>query len=231
MDNSVAILSLRQPLAHVQALPHANLWLQNGRAIGPTTAAVAERQCTTGTIFGYLKGRVCLAIQDDPHSVPAFIIELPMLTSLLQKEMSSHIVRIALEREIKTHKKKVLEEFVWAVFCNGRKMGYSIRRKQLSDDELQLCSCSEKKQWLVLVLAVHTIEEIFRDQNAGRSAIVRALTYDVDDFYSHCDPDNENLCLYGYPNEGWEVALPVEEVPSELPKPALGINSARRDES
>ncbi|KAL6316070.1 hypothetical protein AAG906_015577 [Vitis piasezkii] len=93
---------------------------------------------TTGTIFGYRKGRVSLAIQDDPHCVPMFIIELPMLTSLLHKEMASDIIRIALESETKTHKKKLMEEFVWAVYCNGRKIGYSIRRKQMSDEELHV---------------------------------------------------------------------------------------------
>ncbi|MBA0550490.1 hypothetical protein Golob_021432 [Gossypium lobatum] len=106
--------------------------------LGRPRKPMLKDSATTGTIFGYRKGRVCLAIQDDPHSVPIFVIELPMLTSLLQKEMASDIVRIALESETKTHKKKVLEEFVWAVFCNGRKMGYSIRRKQLSDDELHV---------------------------------------------------------------------------------------------
>ncbi|KAM7490624.1 hypothetical protein LguiA_033545 [Lonicera macranthoides] len=39
--------------------------------------------------------------------------------------------------------------------------------------------------------------------------------------------DKENLCLYGFPNEQWEVNLPAEEVPPELPEPALGINFAR----
>ena len=39
--------------------------------------------------------------------------------------------------------------------------------------------------------------------------------------------EKENLCLYGYANEAWEVALPAEEVPTELPEPALGINFAR----
>lgn len=37
----------------------------------------------------------------------------------------------------------------------------------------------------------------------------------------------ENLCLYGYAGEIWEVSLPAEEVPSELPEPVLGINFAR----
>ncbi|XP_022772178.1 protein MIZU-KUSSEI 1-like [Durio zibethinus] len=106
--------------------------------LGRPRKPLLKDSATTGTIFGYRKGRVCLAIQDDPHCVPMFVIELPMLTTVLQKEMASDIVRIALESETKTHKKKLLEEFVWAVFCNGRKMGYSIRRKQLSDDELHV---------------------------------------------------------------------------------------------
>ncbi|XP_021284681.1 protein MIZU-KUSSEI 1 [Herrania umbratica] len=106
--------------------------------LGRPRKPMLKDSATTGTIFGYRKGRVCLAIQDDPHCVPMFVIELPMLTSALQKEMASDIVRIALESETKTHKKKVLEEFVWAVYCNGRKMGYSIRRKQLSEDELHV---------------------------------------------------------------------------------------------
>lgn len=72
-----------------------------------------------------------------------------------------------------------------------------------------------------------TVEEIFKDFSARRAAIVRALTSDVDEFYGLCDPEKENLCLYGHPNEGWEVNLPAEEVPPELPEPALGINFAR----
>lgn len=39
--------------------------------------------------------------------------------------------------------------------------------------------------------------------------------------------EKENLCLYGFPNEWWQVNLPAEEVPPELPEPALGINFAR----
>ncbi|XP_059637178.1 protein MIZU-KUSSEI 1 [Cornus florida] len=93
---------------------------------------------TTGTLFGYRKGRVILAIQEDPHRVPIFVIELPILTSAFHREMASDIVRLALESETKTPKKKVLEEFVWAVFCNGRKIGYSIRRKQMGEDELHV---------------------------------------------------------------------------------------------
>lgn len=57
--------------------------------------------------------------------------------------------------------------------------------------------------------------------------MIKALTTEVDQFYQLCDPEKENLCLYGLPNETWEVNLPAEEVPPELPEPALGINFAR----
>ncbi|XP_031380576.1 PHD finger protein ALFIN-LIKE 7-like [Punica granatum] len=72
-----------------------------------------------------------------------------------------------------------------------------------------------------------TVEEVFSDFKGRRAGLIKALTTDVEKFYQQCDPDKENLCLYGLPNETWEVNLPVEEVPPELPEPALGINFAR----
>lgn len=77
---------------------------------------------------------------------------------------------------------------------------------------------------------------------------------DVELFYRQCDPERENLCLYGAPlpaspalasscrssrtkafgcfragetTGAWSVDLPAEEVPPELPEPCLGINFAR----
>ncbi|KAI3445529.1 hypothetical protein Pfo_002194 [Paulownia fortunei] len=72
-----------------------------------------------------------------------------------------------------------------------------------------------------------TVEEVFNDFKGRRAGLIKALTNDVEKFYQQCDPEKENLCLYGLPNETWEVNLPVEEVPPELPEPALGINFAR----
>ncbi|CAN6330830.1 unnamed protein product [Urochloa humidicola] len=70
-------------------------------------------------------------------------------------------------------------------------------------------------------------DDVFRDYRARRAGLIKALTTDVEKFYVMCDPEKENLCLYGLPNETWEVNLPAEEVPPELPEPALGINFAR----
>ncbi|PON32170.1 hypothetical protein PanWU01x14_363620 [Parasponia andersonii] len=107
--------------------------------LGRPRRPLLKDNATTGTIFGYRKGRVSIAIQEDPHCMPVFVIELPMQTSAFHKEMQSDdIIRIGLESETKTHKKKLFEEFVWAVYCNGRKVGYSIRRIHMSDDELHV---------------------------------------------------------------------------------------------
>lgn len=72
-----------------------------------------------------------------------------------------------------------------------------------------------------------TAEEVFRDFRGRRAGIIKALTTEVEQFYQLCDPEKDNLCLYGFPTETWEVNLPAEEVPPELPEPALGINFAR----
>lgn len=71
------------------------------------------------------------------------------------------------------------------------------------------------------------VEGVYKDFLGRHSGLVKALTSDVEDFYRQCDPERENLCLYGFPNETWKVTLPEEEVPPELPEPALGINFAR----
>ncbi|KAK4253271.1 hypothetical protein QN277_010595 [Acacia crassicarpa] len=73
-----------------------------------------------------------------------------------------------------------------------------------------------------------TVEEIFKDYSARREGVVRALTHDVHKFYRQCDPDKDNLCLYGHPNETWEVTLPPAFLPHDIPEPALGINFARQ---
>jgi Alfin/PHD-finger len=54
-----------------------------------------------------------------------------------------------------------------------------------------------------------------------------SIPLQVESFYTQCSPDRDNLCLYGQSDGTWEVALPCEEVPPELPEPALGVNFAR----
>ncbi|CAH8353852.1 unnamed protein product [Eruca vesicaria subsp. sativa] len=70
-------------------------------------------------------------------------------------------------------------------------------------------------------------EDVFGDFKGRRAGLIKALTTERRKFFHECDPAKENLCLYGLPNGSWEVNLPVDEVPPELPEPALGINFSR----
>ncbi|KDP35237.1 hypothetical protein JCGZ_09396 [Jatropha curcas] len=90
----------------------------------------------TGTLFGYRKGRVSLSIQESPKCFPTVVIELAIQTHILQKELSSGMVRIALECEKRTDKEKVrlLDEPVWTMFCNGKKNGYGVKREPTEED-------------------------------------------------------------------------------------------------
>ncbi|XP_071717505.1 protein MIZU-KUSSEI 1 [Rutidosis leptorrhynchoides] len=89
----------------------------------------------TGTLFGNRRGHVSFSVQHDPRSAPLLIIDMAMSTSALVKEMSSGLVRIALECE-KTkkysrgsdHNKKLLNEPTWSMYCNGRKCGNALTR-------------------------------------------------------------------------------------------------------
>ncbi|CAI0552628.1 unnamed protein product [Linum tenue] len=84
-----------------------------------------------GTLFGYRRGHVHFAFQEDPKQRPAFLIEMATPTSVLVREMASGLVRIALECEKNKKKQgiKLLEEGVWRSYCNGKKCGYALRRE------------------------------------------------------------------------------------------------------
>ncbi|KAI3750292.1 hypothetical protein L2E82_20926 [Cichorium intybus] len=89
----------------------------------------------TGTLFGNRRGRVSFAVQYDPRSAPVLIIELAVSTATLVKEMSSGLVRIALECEKRQSRLgarggdgKLFNEPTWTMYCNGRKCGYASSR-------------------------------------------------------------------------------------------------------
>ncbi|KAG2643910.1 hypothetical protein PVAP13_2KG356000 [Panicum virgatum] len=103
--------------------------------LGKHNRALLADHATTVTLFGHRRGRVSLAIHEDTRAPPLFLIELPMLTSALHREISSGVVKLALESDTRSARRRLVEEYVWAVYCNGRKSGYAIRRKEASDDE------------------------------------------------------------------------------------------------
>ncbi|CAA7057166.1 unnamed protein product [Microthlaspi erraticum] len=83
----------------------------------------------TGTLYGHRRGHVTFSVQYDPRSDPVLLLDLAMSTATLVKEMSSGLVRIALECE-KRHRPgtKLFHEPKWTMYCNGRKCGYAVSR-------------------------------------------------------------------------------------------------------
>ncbi|KAI3714413.1 hypothetical protein L1987_73015 [Smallanthus sonchifolius] len=98
---------------------------RSSSGLGKTTRIV-------GTLFGYRRGHVHIAFQEDPKLGPAFLVELATPTSFLVRELASGQVRIALECDKKSEKKKkgfkLLDEPLWRTYCNGKKCGYAMRR-------------------------------------------------------------------------------------------------------
>ncbi|GAA0160043.1 hypothetical protein LIER_43508 [Lithospermum erythrorhizon] len=89
----------------------------------------------TGTLFGNRRGHVSFAAQNDPRSEPVFIIEFAVSTSSLVKEMSSGLVRIALEcekgsagQQTRGRPPRLFSEPKWTMYCNGRKCGHALAR-------------------------------------------------------------------------------------------------------
>ncbi|KAL4558049.1 hypothetical protein LXL04_036245 [Taraxacum kok-saghyz] len=107
-------------------------WLTLPAQISPTPSLGRK---VTGTLFGNRRGHVSFAVQYDPRSAPVLIIELAVSTAALVKEMSSGLVRIALECE-KQHSRlpgcrrngKLFSEPIWTMYFNGRNCGYASSR-------------------------------------------------------------------------------------------------------
>eukprot|EP01023_Acetabularia_acetabulum_P065813 TRINITY_DN8761_c0_g1_i1.p1 TRINITY_DN8761_c0_g1~~TRINITY_DN8761_c0_g1_i1.p1 ORF type:complete len:238 (+),score=45.33 TRINITY_DN8761_c0_g1_i1:138-851(+) len=74
---------------------------------------------------------------------------------------------------------------------------------------------------------MRTVSDMYQEYKGRKTALQRALTVDSTQLHQQCDPQRENLCLYGFPDGTWEVDYPAEEVPPEFPEPALGINFCR----
>lgn len=93
----------------------------------------------TGTFFGRRKGRVSFCLQDDSRSSsPLLLLEFGVPTSYLAKEMQTGSLRIALECDRRASfssssgsgsgSPRLYGVPVWSMYCNGRKVGFAVRR-------------------------------------------------------------------------------------------------------
>ncbi|XP_042497532.1 protein MIZU-KUSSEI 1-like [Macadamia integrifolia] len=89
----------------------------------------------TCTLYGCRKARTNLAIQENPRCLPMLILELGVPTGKLLQEMGSGLMRIALECDKQAvEKTKLIEESLWIMYCNGRKVGYGVKKKPTEED-------------------------------------------------------------------------------------------------
>ncbi|XP_050383355.1 protein MIZU-KUSSEI 1 [Argentina anserina] len=111
---------------------------QDSDPSSPTFSTISSAQprpsksMVIGTIFGHRRGHVWFCVQHDRLSTrPALLLELSILTHQLVKEMRFGLVRITLECDDRSDLATCPLRSVpaWALHCNGRKIGFSARRK------------------------------------------------------------------------------------------------------
>ncbi|XP_023517128.1 protein MIZU-KUSSEI 1 [Cucurbita pepo subsp. pepo] len=99
------------------------------------TAIVApprpSKTMVIGTIFGHRRGHMWFCVQHDRlRTKPFLLLELPILTHQLVNEMRFGLVRIALEYNgVELGFCPLRSIPIWAMSCNGRKLGFAARKK------------------------------------------------------------------------------------------------------
>ncbi|CAI9754813.1 unnamed protein product [Fraxinus pennsylvanica] len=138
------LTSLLRSLLHFISFPIIVIPVCRWLAI-PTQLSIVPSlgRRVTGTLFGHRRGNVSFAVQVDPTSAPVLIIEFAVSTSMLVKEMSSALVRIALECEkhpllnrggSRRSPVRLFNEPMWTMYCNGRKCGHAQSRSCTESD-------------------------------------------------------------------------------------------------
>lgn len=114
----------------------------------PSSYSLMSSTTITGTIFGYRKGKVSFCIQSNPNSTnPILLLELAIPTSVLAKEMRGGTLRIVLESvtsgSCSNSDNNLFSTPLWIMYCNGRKVGYAVKRKPSRSDfeALSLMRC------------------------------------------------------------------------------------------
>jgi uncharacterized protein (TIGR01570 family) len=104
----------------------------------PSSHSLMTSTTITGTIFGYRKGKVSFCIQSNSNSANLILLlELAIPTSVLAKEMRGGTLRIALESVTSgscNNNSNLFSTPLWIMYCNGRKVGYAVKRRPSRSD-------------------------------------------------------------------------------------------------
>ncbi|KAH7673999.1 Protein MIZU-KUSSEI 1-like plant protein [Dioscorea alata] len=110
------------------------------------TESVNVSSTITGTFFGHRRGRVSFCLQDDTRSSPLLLLDFAIPTAHLAREMRHGLLRIALECDRASTRSQTNSLFsvpVWSMYCNGRKVGFAVRR-QMNDSDVAVFKLMHK---------------------------------------------------------------------------------------
>ncbi|CAH8389979.1 unnamed protein product [Eruca vesicaria subsp. sativa] len=106
-----------------------------------SSSSSSSSSIVSGTFFGHRRGRVSFCLQEATvGSPPLLLLELAVPTAALAKEMDQEgVLRIALECDRRqSRSSSIFDVPVWSMYCNGRKMGFAVRRKVTENDAVLL---------------------------------------------------------------------------------------------
>nr|GLL36953.1 protein MIZU-KUSSEI 1 [Ipomoea trifida] len=110
----------------------------------------SSKTMVVGTIFGHRRGgHVWFCVQHDRlNTKPYLLLELSITATTLTQEMGGGLVRIALEfkdddnggggAESELSRCPLHAIPLWTLFCNGRKLGFAVRRKPTQQTRFML---------------------------------------------------------------------------------------------
>ncbi|RZS16343.1 hypothetical protein BHM03_00048320 [Ensete ventricosum] len=97
----------------------------------------AATTTVSGTFFGYRRGRVRFCLHDNSRAAPPplLLLEFTVSTAYLAREMQHGLLRVALEcGRARAPRAPLFGVPVWSMYCNGRKVGFAIRRQMTEGD-------------------------------------------------------------------------------------------------
>ncbi|KAG5583815.1 hypothetical protein H5410_044249 [Solanum commersonii] len=113
----------------------------SGAAISLSAPPRSSKTMVIGTIFGQRRGgHVWFCVQHDRlNTKPSLLLELSIPTTTLIQEMRCGLVRIALESSDSELNRCPLHSIpMWTLFCNGRKIGFAVRRRATQQTRIML---------------------------------------------------------------------------------------------
>lgn len=126
--------------SHPTASLKSHLLVMSRQQLPYPTKLPSVKSTVIGTFFGYCRGRISFCLHDESRTTtdPLLLLEFTVLTTYLAKEMRHSLLRIALESkrpcEAKSTACPLFAMAVWSMYCNGRKVGFAVRRQMNEAD-------------------------------------------------------------------------------------------------